>query len=236
LARCESDLSTCQSNGSGNLSTCLSTLQACNSEEESCETSLGAAQAHTCGNGKAEPSEPCDGANLQGETCVTQGFTYGKLACSDCMFDTSGCTNSRFVDNGLTVVDNQTGLEWEKKDEAGGLHDKDNFYTWNQAMGDWISDVNGRSADGQTHIDPFAGHTDWRLPQIDELRTILDCNFGPPCIDPIFGPTVASLYWSATTDSNDPTFAWVALFFSGNARFGGKASDSYVRAVRAGSN
>ncbi|RDV37840.1 hypothetical protein DV096_12050 [Bradymonadaceae bacterium TMQ3] len=39
-----------------------------------------------------QASETCDGANLNGQTCITQGFDGGTLACSDsCGFDTSAC-------------------------------------------------------------------------------------------------------------------------------------------------
>lgn len=46
-----------------------------------------------CGDGVAQGREVCDGSDLQGETCVTQGFSGGDLAClRDCTgFDTSGC-------------------------------------------------------------------------------------------------------------------------------------------------
>ena len=45
-----------------------------------------------CGNGIVESGEQCDGENLNGQTCVTQGFDGGKLTCSaECTFDTSGC-------------------------------------------------------------------------------------------------------------------------------------------------
>lgn len=46
-----------------------------------------------CGNGSIEVGEVCDGSNLGGQTCVSQGFSGGTLACaSDCAsFDTSGC-------------------------------------------------------------------------------------------------------------------------------------------------
>jgi len=38
---------------------------------------------------------------------------------------------SPFKDNGDgTITDGCTGLMWEKKDEAGGLHDVDNWYSW----------------------------------------------------------------------------------------------------------
>ncbi|PKN24445.1 MAG: hypothetical protein CVU65_11705 [Deltaproteobacteria bacterium HGW-Deltaproteobacteria-22] len=53
-------------------------------------------QAAECGDDvAASPYEPCDGADLDDQTCVTQGFVSGVLACNtDCTgFDTTGCTN-----------------------------------------------------------------------------------------------------------------------------------------------
>jgi cysteine-rich repeat protein len=48
-----------------------------------------------CGDGGANTAagEQCDGADLEGATCATQGFDGGALACDGaCMLDTSGCT------------------------------------------------------------------------------------------------------------------------------------------------
>lgn len=46
-----------------------------------------------CGNSIAELGEACDGEDLSGETCSSQGFNGGSLAClADCGdFDTSAC-------------------------------------------------------------------------------------------------------------------------------------------------
>jgi len=45
-----------------------------------------------CGNGTLDEMEPCDGANLGGKTCVTEGYGSGQLACSPaCVLDESGC-------------------------------------------------------------------------------------------------------------------------------------------------
>ena len=55
----------------------------------------GAADApgSTCGNGKVDGKEACDGADLGGKTCNTEGFAAGTLACSKlCTLDTSKCT------------------------------------------------------------------------------------------------------------------------------------------------
>ena len=47
-----------------------------------------------CGNGVKEGMEACDGADLGAETCVTQGFDAGTLACNATCggFVTSNCT------------------------------------------------------------------------------------------------------------------------------------------------
>ena len=46
----------------------------------------------TCGDGVIDAGEDCDGSNLGGQTCQSQGFGGGTLACtSGCQFDTSGC-------------------------------------------------------------------------------------------------------------------------------------------------
>jgi hypothetical protein len=85
----------------------------------------------------------------------------------------------------------------------------------------------------------FAGHCDWRLPNIVELQTILDTpcpaevNFY--CIDPIFGPSQSSAYWSASSNDLLPGDAWFALFFEGAVGFSGKGTDWHARAVRVGS-
>jgi hypothetical protein len=47
----------------------------------------------TCGNGKLDSGESCEGSNLNGSSCSALGFTGGTLACAaSCLFDTTGCT------------------------------------------------------------------------------------------------------------------------------------------------
>jgi hypothetical protein len=50
----------------------------------------------TCGNGIVDPGEQCDGANLNGFSCVDLGYSGGMLACDPltCTFDASGCTTN----------------------------------------------------------------------------------------------------------------------------------------------
>ncbi|MFH2006571.1 MAG: DUF4215 domain-containing protein [bacterium] len=54
-------------------------------------------QCALCGDGNRHPTvEPCDGANLGGQSCQSLGYVAGTLACNGLCtaFDTSGCTSS----------------------------------------------------------------------------------------------------------------------------------------------
>jgi len=164
----------------------------------------------------------------------------------------------RFIDNGDgTISDTQTGLMWEKKTANPGLpdrsnvHDVKNRYVWSDLGGapngsaftKFLYGLNGgTSPDGTSTSGCFAGHCDWRLPLIEELAGIVDktqgrCGGGRSgaCIDPIFGPTMASAYWSATTVAGFPGRAWGADFSVGPAVDSGhKILILHVRAVRSG--
>ncbi len=46
-----------------------------------------------CGNHTIDTGEDCEGDDLGGKTCVSQGYMGGALACKTCKLDLSGCTN-----------------------------------------------------------------------------------------------------------------------------------------------
>lgn len=108
-----------------------------------------------------------------------------------------------FRDNGDgTVTDEATGLTWAKVD-SGHLKagDKeDGRLNWEQALR-WCEELQ------------YAGHSDWRLPNIKELHSLVDYTRSPDttesaAIDPIFDVTPIRdaldevnypFYWSSTT-------------------------------------
>src|SRR5215471_7514636 len=106
----------------------------------------------------------------------------------------STCVGERFTDNlDQTVTDNLTELTWEKKDNGGGVHDKDNFYAYSTASykedGTAFATFLTDSLTG-LNVVGFGGANGWRLPTLAELQTIVldfECKgvgFSPACVCP----------------------------------------------------
>jgi len=78
------------------------------------------------------------------------------------------------------------------------------------------------------------GHDDWRLSNINELKSIVDQTKMNPAIVDGFVNTVSSFYWSSTTVLGNEYFVWGVGFFSGDGSWDAKSNSNYVRCVRAG--
>ena len=160
----------------------------------------------------------------------------------------------RYRDNGDgTITDENTGLMWEKKSNDGGIHDVDNTYTWGMTTSPYT--MNGTIVTsflwaGLNSGSGFAGYTDWRIPNVKELQSIVNYQIAYP------GPTVSSEfntgcapgctvltcsctaaygYWSSTTNAITPNYAWYVNFDNGLLLASTKSTDFYVRGVRGGS-
>ena len=72
---------------------------------------------------------------------------------------------SRFIDNGNdTITDNQTGLTWFKKDSR-------------QLMGKWIHLEKAIKFADEKNTENFGGFDDWRVPKLEDIKTIFDKSF-----------------------------------------------------------
>ncbi|HZF51503.1 MAG TPA: hypothetical protein VE093_22760 [Polyangiaceae bacterium] len=55
-----------------------------------------------CGDSMVVGAEPCDGPELGGKTCMSEGFTGGSLGCqANCVLDTSGCAQGEVCNTGV---------------------------------------------------------------------------------------------------------------------------------------
>jgi hypothetical protein len=199
-------------------------------------------QCRATEDGKILQAKPADPARCQAKFDA-------KLAILNAQATAAAIACRYGVNGDGTVTDYDTGLQWERKTADGSVHDQEDMYDWSSALQrpdgtaftSFLATLNdGSSTDGSTSNGCFAGHCDWRLPAIVELRTIVDltapgCAEGRPCIDQIaFGPTIAFFYWSATVDAEFPVFAWGVTF--GDAKGGAfiaiKDATAFVRAVR----
>ena len=160
-----------------------------------------------------------------------------------------------FTDNGDgTITDTTTGLMWEKKDQSGLIHHWTNTYTWCGAscgttyiMDGTITTVFLAALNGGSG---FAGHTDWRIPNANELESIRNLQTFNPATYSAFNTGCAASctvttcsctrgddYWSSTNFQDAPGgYAWRVDFNIGalNSDFD-KLSLFHARAVRGGS-
>ncbi|MBD3842399.1 MAG: DUF1566 domain-containing protein [Campylobacterales bacterium] len=78
----------------------------------------------------------------------------------------------------------------------------------------------------------FSGFTDWKLPNIKELQTIVDVERKEVAIAKEFENFEPSSYWSSTVDMSNETNAWYVGFKTGATFKDSKDYDCYVRCVR----
>ena len=113
------------------------------------------------------------------------------------------------------VTDNNTSLVWQDNSDAQTI------------LKDWQGAIDYCEA-----MD-FAGQTDWRLPSITELESIVD-TANTPTIKSEFQNTISRLYWSSTTNAYNASGVWGVYFLTGYTESFGKTNNVYVRCVRGG--
>ena len=121
---------------------------------------------------------------------------------------------SRFVDNGDgTITDIASGLMWTKATIA-----KDQTHA--------------RATEAAAKLE-LAGHSDWRLPTVDELFLLADRTRKLPAIDTdVFPDTYNDWYWTSTDSKWDASCAWLVYFDYGDAYHYLRSGSACVRAVR----
>jgi len=122
---------------------------------------------------------------------------------------------AEFTKNGDVVTDSISGLMWQ---------DISNSTTYTQPNA--ITYCEGATT---------GGYSDWRLPNIYELQSIVDITKSTaPTIYATFQNTVSSYYWCSTLRAADSTYAYEIGFSTYNTTYGGTGNGNYTRCVRGG--
>ncbi len=160
---------------------------------------------------------------------LKSGQVYSRFFGDDAMYQKGvASAGSRYTDNADgTVTDNLTGLMWVKDpSELGGVWGSPGMPN---AMSFFDALNNCENLN-------YAGYSDWRLPNIKELESLIDYGRFAPAMDISFFPNAqTSGYWSSTFLEYYDYYVWMIYFWDGY-----RSNDSrdygyqFVRPVRAG--
>ncbi|MDH4231547.1 MAG: DUF1566 domain-containing protein [Nitrospirota bacterium] len=119
--------------------------------------------------------------------------------------------DQRFRILGDIVRDNLTGLCWHKTADITGR-----MVNWEEAL---------KSIDG---LNKKAEGTHWRLPNINELESLVDCSTHSPALSAGY-PFIAlkEAYWSSTTSLFEPDWAWALYLMKGAVGVGMKSGPHF---------
>jgi hypothetical protein len=124
-------------------------------------------------------------------------------------------SDTDFTDNGDgTVTDKTTGLMWQQQDDGTGRY--------------WQSQL--QYCAGLS----LGGHSDWRLPNIKELASIVDPTRVNPAAFPVFHGFKTGSYGSSTPYKSGGGNYWYIVFSSGYAASTSGGGTTYTRCVRGG--
>ncbi len=146
----------------------------------------------------------------------------------------AGTTRS-YSRNGDIVIDNVTDLEWQDNEEVSRrwLSDKNYEICKNNNSSAACYDTTGETAVTYCTDLSLGGHSDWRLPALKELLTLVDSsNFRPSVTNDVFQNITANPYWSFTSTNAYPDSAWYMSFGNGGLSMESKSYDKSVLCVR----
>jgi hypothetical protein len=147
----------------------------------------------------------------------TLGFSFIQVCNSGQLVGTGTCPAAPvlgvLLSNWGCTQDNVTGLMWEVKTADGGLRDWNKTYT-NYSVAFNPTNLYGTATDATGYVTAvnaagLCGYNDWRLPNTDELQSIMDYSVPPP------GPTVDATWFPNT--KGDTFWPGTSMIFVLNA-------------------
>jgi hypothetical protein len=156
-------------------------------------------------------------------TVCTPFSIYGQQTCNPSMI--SSTPTNQFTDNeDGTVTDTATGLMWKRCLE--GHTYSDGVCSGTLTTANWEEALS------------LVTNTDWRLPNIKELQSIVEEQCYQPAVNlELFPNTPAAEVWSNSPWADSPTSnVWIIHFNQGDMILGAKSASYNVRLVRDASN
>jgi hypothetical protein len=166
-------------------------------------------------------------------TTVCFLMSYAKLAVAQTCNSNiiANAPDSRYILNSNgTVLDRKTGLSWMRCSLGqvwNGIYSvcvgSPQIYVWENAL---------QIAEGKT----FAGFSDWRLPNIKELQSLVQNNCSNPAINLTAFPGTpdGSSFWSSSPTTGENDSAWLVVTSGGYSTSYAKWFSLSVRLVRSG--
>ncbi|MEJ2695744.1 MAG: DUF1566 domain-containing protein [Candidatus Sulfobium sp.] len=129
----------------------------------------------------------------------------------------------RFEQHEDVVFDRLTGLGWTRNANLAEF-----ALRWQEAL-DYIADMNRRKA---------FGHSDWRLPNRRELRSLVSYQTRKPALPEghPFADVFLGWYWTSTTAAINPAYAWYVHMEGARMFYGRKEQFSLLWPVRGEGN
>jgi len=125
------------------------------------------------------------------------------------------------ISGDVVVFDRATGLMWAADANEAGCNNG-NTLIWTAALAYALG------------LD-FAGFSDWRIPNVNELMSLLNYNLPPPMIDtPPFLNSTGGYCNTSTIRLSNQAFYWSVYFQSGYNAAVDKTTAQLVRCVRLG--
>ena len=147
------------------------------------------------------------------------------VTCTDPTIPPSNPDSVYIVNSDGTVLDRRNGLLWKRCTEGqsgANCSGSATAHTWSAALSLAASST-------------FAGYSDWRLPNVKELKSLVEkCRRAPSINDVIFPATPSSDFWSGSPDAYYSDYAWLVGFVSGFVGSFSRGNGDQVRLVRGG--
>ena len=160
--------------------------------------------------------------------CILAPLTIALSLSADQIFNTNivnDWPNDRYtINNDGTVTDNLTNLMWLQcslgQDLSNNCSGDASTYTWQEAL-------------VAAYAYELNSNTDWRLPNIKELESLVAIDRYDPAINStVFPNTSSAKFWSSSPSLDVSTGAWRLGFTYGQQQYGARTEKNHVRLVR----